>query len=283
MEEQPGTQEESARGQQEEYTWGYGAAWQQYHAKISAGAERAWFLLPYLRPGMRLLDCGCGIGAITVALAQRVAPGEVVGIDIAPVQVERSQALAREQGVANARFEVGNVYALPFPYAAFDAAFAHRVLEHLSDPLRALKEMRRVLKPGGVAGILDPDRASTLFSPSTPLLQELMSLVLRIREQQGSSLCYARHLRGQLLQAGFTRSEGFAHAEYNGNLEMTRMLAAIGTEVFRSPANVELAVRQGWADREKLEAMIAELQAWVERPDAYWAIVECAAVGWVGE
>jgi ubiquinone/menaquinone biosynthesis C-methylase UbiE len=88
---------------------------------------------------MRLLDCGCGIGAITVDLAQQLAPGEVVGIDIAPVQVERSRALAREKGVANARFEVGNVYELSFPDAAFDAAFAHRVLEHLSDPLRALR------------------------------------------------------------------------------------------------------------------------------------------------
>jgi len=143
--------------------------------------------------------------------------------------------------------------------------------------------MRRVLKPGGVAGILDPDRGSTLFSPSTPVLQELMSLVLRIREQQGSSLYYARHQRGLLLEAGFARSEGFAHADSYGNHEMTSMLGAIVTEVLRSPANVELAVSQGWADREKLEAMIAEVLAWAERPDAYWAIVECAAVGWVGE
>ena len=180
MEERPGAQEESPRGPREQYTWGYGAAWQQYHTKTSAGAQRVSFLLPYLRSGMRLLDCGCGIGAITVDLAQQLAPGEVVGIDIAPVQVERSRALAREKGVANARFEVGNVYELSFP----DAAFAHRVLEHLSDPLRALREMRRVLKPGGVAGILDPDRASILLSPSTPMLQELSSLVLRILEHQ---------------------------------------------------------------------------------------------------
>ena len=283
MEERPGAQEESPRGPREQYTWGYGAAWQQYHTKTSAGAQRVSFLLPYLRSGMRLLDCGCGIGAITVDLAQQLAPGEVVGIDIAPVQVERSQALAREKGVANARFEVGNVYELSFPDAAFDAAFAHRVLEHLSDPLRALREMRRVLKPGGVAGILDPDRGSTLFSPSTPVLQELMSLVLRIREQQGSSLYYARHQRGLLLEAGFARSEGFAHGDCFGNHEMTSMLGTIVTEVLRSPANVELAVSQGWADREKLEAMIAEVLAWAERPDAYWAILECAAVGWVGE
>jgi len=283
MEERTGAQEKSPSGQREQYTWGYGAAWQQYHTTTSAGAQRASFLLPYLRPGMSLLDCGCGIGAITVELARRLAPGEVVGIDIAPVQVERSQALAREKGVTNARFEVGNAYELPFPDASFDAAFAHRVLEHLRDPLRALKEMRRVLKPGGVAGILDPDRGSTLFSPARPLLQELMSLVLRIREQQGSSLYYARHQRGLLLEAGFAHSEGFAHADSYGNHEMTSMLGAIVTEVLRSPANVELAVSQGWADRAKLEAMIAEVLAWAERPDAYWAIVECAAVGWVGE
>jgi hypothetical protein len=61
------------------------------------------------------------------------------------------------------------------------------------------------------------------------------------------------------------------------------LFGAVVTEVLRSPPNVEVAVSQGWADREKLEAMIAEVLAWAERPDAYWAILECAAVGWVGE
>ncbi|MDI6824228.1 MAG: methyltransferase domain-containing protein [Bacillota bacterium] len=81
-----------------------------------------------------------------------LASGSVVGIDREPRQVERARTLAAERGAANVEFRVGNIYELSFPDASFDAAFAHNVLERLSDPLRALREMRRVLRPGGVVG-----------------------------------------------------------------------------------------------------------------------------------
>src|SRR3982751_2453408 len=104
--------------------------------------QRGGFFLQHLRPGMRLLDCGCGPGSITLGLAEAVAPGEVVGLDIAPVQIERARALAAEERVSNARFEVGEVYALPFPDASFDAVHANALLCHLGDPVRALREFR---------------------------------------------------------------------------------------------------------------------------------------------
>lgn len=77
--------------------------------------EHLAFFLPHLRRGMRLLHCGCGPGAISVDLAETIAPGELVGIDNDPHQVELAQAHAAERGVANARFEVADVYELPFP------------------------------------------------------------------------------------------------------------------------------------------------------------------------
>ncbi len=115
-----------------------------------SAATSAPLLLPHLRPGVRLLDCSCGVGSIMVALAGYVAPGQVVGVDFQAAQVARARALAVERGVANVHFEVGSVYELPFPDAAFDVAFAHTLLMHLAEPLRALREMRRVLAPGGV-------------------------------------------------------------------------------------------------------------------------------------
>jgi SAM-dependent methyltransferase len=73
--------------------------------------EFAGFLLPHLRPGMRLLDVGAGPGTITLGLANAVAPGEVVGIDIDSVQVERARSLAAEHQVVNVRFQTGDAYA----------------------------------------------------------------------------------------------------------------------------------------------------------------------------
>jgi SAM-dependent methyltransferase len=103
----------------------------------------ASFLAPHLRAGMRLIDCGCGPGSITIDLARMVAPGEVVGIDRRQASLSDARTFARERGVANVAFELANVYQLPFPDRSFDAAFACALLQHLAAPLAALKEMRR--------------------------------------------------------------------------------------------------------------------------------------------
>jgi SAM-dependent methyltransferase len=120
-------------------------------------SHAAGFFLPYLRPGMRVLDVGCGPGSITLGLAEAVAPGAVVGIDLQPAQVEQARAFAATRGVTNVRYEVADLYALPFPDVAFDAAFAHTVVIGLREPVRALAELRRVLRPGGLVGVRDPD------------------------------------------------------------------------------------------------------------------------------
>jgi ubiquinone/menaquinone biosynthesis C-methylase UbiE len=88
---------------------------------LRTAAKEGAFFLPYLRPGMRLLDLGCGPGSITLGLAEAVAPGEVVGVDLQPSQVAQAQALSAARGVKNVRFEVADVYRLPFPDGSFDA------------------------------------------------------------------------------------------------------------------------------------------------------------------
>ena len=88
-----------------------------------------------------MLDLGCGPGSITLGLAEAVDPGEVVGVDFQPSQVAQAQSLSSAHGVMNARFEVGDVYRLPFAEGSFDAAFANTLLMHLRQPIRALVEM----------------------------------------------------------------------------------------------------------------------------------------------
>src|SRR5262249_51459675 len=89
------------------YTHGYSEEHRRFLSTRTAQDEGD-LLLPHLRPGMRLLDCGCGQGALTTSLAGVVAPGEVVGIDIEESQVEAARAWAARDRVANARFEVGS-------------------------------------------------------------------------------------------------------------------------------------------------------------------------------
>jgi SAM-dependent methyltransferase len=246
-------------------------------------AQEAAFFLPHLRRGMRLLDCGCGPGSITVGLAEVVAPGRVVGLDLETRQVQAGRALAADRGLTTVQFETGDVYALPFPDGSFDAVFAHMVLFHLNDPLRALREMRRVLAPGGVVGIRDADEGATLMAPTLPLIDELQALQMRLLDHHGASPFYARHQRRLLLEAGFARSEGQVSVFGGGTPELTRRHAAIVQARLRGPAAAELAIEQGWVTRERLEAMLDAMRAWGERPDAFYAMTICSAVGWVDD
>src|SRR5262245_56595824 len=116
-----------------------------HHARRTA-QDSAAFFLPLLRPGMALLDLGCGPGTITAGLAEAIAPGIATGVDIArsdvPAPVVFVEADARD---------------LPFADASFDAIFSNALLQHLPDPLSALREARRVAKPGAVIVVRDAD------------------------------------------------------------------------------------------------------------------------------
>jgi SAM-dependent methyltransferase len=241
--------------------------------------QEAAFVLPHLRPGMRVLDVGCGPGSITLGLAAAVAPGEVTGIDIQPTQVEHAQILASERGLANVRFEAADVYTLPFPDGSFDVVFAHAVLMHLREPVRALTGLRRVLRAGGIVALRDPDGGGNVRVPTTPLLDRWQETADRVRKHNGSTLYIGRHHRRLLLEAGFARSEARASVNIGGTLDETRRRAAFFIAQLRGLART--AMDQGWMDQATVDATIADFEAWGERPDAFYAGLWCETIGWL--
>ena len=245
----------------------------------------AEFLTPHLRAGMRLLDCGCGPGTITADLAKVVAPGEAIGIDLREEAVAQARAGARERQIANLTFRQATIYQLPFPDASSDAAFTCAVLQHLATPVVALREIRRVLKPGGVIGIADGSSMFTIRYPNNPLLDKFDRLRTLERDyalgQPGETL----PLRGLLREAGFGRSQasGLLTTEVGlpaGTPEETRRVAQ--THVLRLRGVLgTLALEQGWATKEELEQIAEALLAWGESPDAFYARPAFWAIGWV--
>src|SRR3954454_16514225 len=148
------------------YTHGHGdEVLRAYRRRTAENA--AAYLLPALRPGLDLLDVGCGPGSITVDLAARVAPGRVLGIDAAAAPLEQARELAARAGVA-AEFEVGDVYALPLDDDSYDVVHAHQVLQHLTDPVAALREMARVCRPGGLGAGRGVEYAALGWWPGGP-------------------------------------------------------------------------------------------------------------------
>lgn len=257
----------------------YGDAARELIRRRSA-ADCAGFLLNYLKPGMNLLDCGCGEGTITVDLAAMVAPGRTVGIDMARGAIERGRQLARERGQTNLRFESGSVYALPFADASFDVVFSHALFEHLTDRRKALQEIWRVLKPGGLVGLRSPDNGAILFEPPDPSIEQFWQLITKIRDELSDGSKVGRQLPTLLHQAGFSRVIGSASFEDYGTPESVKRIANLyGDFAQHGPYPPEWLAR-GWADQATLERINAAWQAWAEQPGAFFAWGWCAAVGW---
>jgi SAM-dependent methyltransferase len=164
----------------------------------------AGYLLPHLRAGLSLLDVGCGPGTITVDLARRVAPGQVTAVEVTPDALALARAYAAEQHQEGIGFVVADVHALDLPDDCFDVVHAHQVLQHVADPVRALTEMRRVCRPGGVVAARDGDYAGFTWYPQVPELDEWLDLYRRAARANGGEPDAGRRLLSWARAAGFT-------------------------------------------------------------------------------
>lgn len=123
-----------------------------------------------LAPGGRVLDLGSGTGVVARAIARRPGfGGEVVGIDQSAQFLDEARALTSRDGLDDrVHFDEGDVQALPYPGASFDAVVAHTTISHVTDPDAMLREMARVLRSGGTFAIFDGDYASWTFDYPDP-------------------------------------------------------------------------------------------------------------------
>ena len=252
---------------------------QRMHTSRTA-ASHAGFFLPHLRPGMSLLDCGCGSGTITVGLAETVSPGQVTGIDMSAIPIERAQAHAAEQGILNIRFEVASIYELPFPDDSFDAVFANAVVEHLQEPVEDLQEVRLVLKPGGVVGVCDMDRDGWFHAPPEPAFEKAVMIYDEEWESISGGPRVGKHLRTFLAQAGFARAEASSSTKSVGTTEALQQSVETLSLQFEDAQFVERITKRGLADRAEMEKMAADIRAWAKLPGAFSNSVWCEAVGW---
>ncbi|HQU25718.1 MAG TPA: methyltransferase domain-containing protein [Acidimicrobiales bacterium] len=187
----------------EVYTHGHHESVLRSHRWRTA-ENSAGFVLARLAPTARVLDVGCGPGTITADLARRVPEGEVLGIDRSAPVVEAARS---QHGAENLSFRVGDVYALDLADASFDVVYAHQVLQHLTRPVDAIAEMRRVLKPGGLLAVRDADFGGFFWAPTDPALERWNAAYHRLARLNGAEPDGGRHLPGWVRAAGFADLE----------------------------------------------------------------------------
>jgi SAM-dependent methyltransferase len=253
------------------YTHGHHESVLRSHQRRTAD-DSAAYLLPYLKPGLSVLDVGCGPGTITADLAARVAPGRVIAMDQFVDVLKLAQAETLQRGLSNVSFAVADVHKLDSPDDAFDVVHAHQVLQHVADPVQALREMRRVCRPGGVVAARDADYSGFIWFPRFPELDFWREIYQQAARSNGGEPDAGRRLLSWALDAGFddiTPTGSLwcyatpATREWWGGMWADRILhSGVAREL--------LAL--GLATAAQLEEISAAWLAWAAAPDGWLAI-----------
>lgn len=254
------------------YTHGHHESVLRSHTWRTA-ANSAAYLLGSLRPGMKVLDVGCGPGTITADLAALVPDGHVTGLDREPAVLERARSTAAGRGLGNVDFAVGDVHALEYPDDTFCVVHAHQVLQHVGDPVAALREMRRVTAPGGYVAVRDADYAAMTWYPEVPGLDDWLDLYRRVARANGGEPDAGRRLRSWALRAGFTDVVATSGTWTFATPGERRWWSGLWADRTVASAYAALAVGGRHADEDRLRRVAGSWREWGASEDGWFAVL----------
>lgn len=211
--------------------------------------------------GMKVADFGCGVGVVTRMLAEMTGPtGHVTGIDVNEAQLEQASGLCGKDELTNVTFLAANACDTGLPEELFDLVYCRFLLLHLPDPVACLREMRRVLKPGGIVVIEDGDVSSAGSIPPTAAdaSAELFNRLARIR---GVDYSLANNLYHLVKAVGFS----------DVDLEIHQPALIRGENRYLLKWSVEEAgpafIDAGLVTAHQLQDLLSAMQAAVDDPN----------------
>jgi SAM-dependent methyltransferase len=257
-------------GMPDVYTHGHHESVLRAHRWRTAENSAA-FLLKEIEPAMSILDVGCGPGTITAGLADRVPAGHVTGIDAESAVLEQARELAG--GRDNLDFATGDVYALDYPDDTFSVVHAHQVLQHLGDPVAALREMRRVCRPGGLVAVRDGDYGAMIWYPALPELDAWRDLYRTVARANGGEPDAGRHLHAWARQAGLTGRQVSTSTWTYAAPEERAFWGGLWAERTVTSPYVGMAVAGGHASHDDLQRIADGWRSWTAHADGWFTVV----------
>ena len=186
-----------------EYVHGYS---EREALRLSEQAETLETLLHHdtiYPPGAKVLEAGCGIGAQTVILAKNNPDAKITSVDISPESLEKAREKVERNGIKNVRFLQADIFSLPFEDSSFDHVFVCFVLEHLQNPEKIMRNLRKILKPGGTITVIEGDHGSCYFHPEGKNALEAWNCLIRVQVQMRGNSLIGRQLYPLLQESGF--------------------------------------------------------------------------------
>ncbi|KAJ7762334.1 S-adenosyl-L-methionine-dependent methyltransferase [Mycena maculata] len=259
----------------DQYTHGHHESVLRSHSWRTAQNSCA-YLLSSLSPNMHILDVGCGPGTITADLTKFVPFGHVTGIERSAEDVlQKAREDAGAQGINNITYAIGDVLSLNFPDDSFDVVHAHQVLQHVSDPILALREMARVAKPGGIVAVRDTDFSAMTWYPESEGMSLWHTTHRQVARSNGGEPDAGRRLLSWALQAGLKRDQITASAStwcYSTSDEV-HWWGSSWSERVLSSSFAASALERGFATQEILDNMSHAWKSWGSQPDAWFALL----------
>ena len=219
------------------------------------------------QPGERLLEIGCGAGAVLGILGRAFPDLQLAGIDLEDKQISYAKNYLSSLDL-DVDLRVGDATKLPWQDSYFDRLYAIWFLEHLPNPLQVLREARRVLKPGGTITVTETDYRTILVTPESAEYRYLIDSLCELLLQAQGNPYIGQSLGTLLTQAGFERVENHpfpVHHAYSLNRQELRDFIEY-VDSWLAPT-VEQAVTKLGKDPQKLQAGLDWFRAISDRPD----------------